>query len=170
MGSTASWPLSSTPTSSSTTQQAGSTGYSAVPQRLFGRALVRPFQRNAINDFASASGEERFIAALGQVLGTRCTSARAQGEVPWRPDFGSLLDQLRHRNPGPVTTELARQYVVDAVKKWIPSVRIINVSASREMTDNGERLVVNVSYAMVTNNTGQTLKEGVLKLPVSSSS
>lgn len=162
MGSSASWPLTSTSTSTGATPSSGSSGYTGVPQRLLGRALVRPLRRDGISDFASASGLARIQAALGQILGTRSSSAREQGEVPWRPDFGSRLHLIQHRNLTPVTEEIARQYILEAVEKWLPMVRIQSVVASKE----GEVLVLAVSYAVVSKGTGQQVGDGVVRVPL----
>ena len=48
-------------------------------------------------------------------------------ELPWRTEFGSLLHLLRHQRSAAVLEELARVYVVDALKRWEPRVVVTAV-------------------------------------------
>jgi uncharacterized protein len=55
-----------------------------------------------------------------------------QGELPWRTEFGSLLHLLCHQKNDRVLQELARVYVVDALKRWEPRVVVTSVQIARE--------------------------------------
>lgn len=92
-----------------------------------GHGLATPFTR-ASNDFHDAEDLESVKSALGQILGTKAQGERAQGELPWRPEFGSLLYQLRHRNQTAGFRMFATHFVRDAVARWEPRVRVVDVS------------------------------------------
>lgn len=87
-----------------------------------GKGILRPFVRDQKGDFAHAEAEANVRACVGQVLGTRGRNQNAEGEVPWRTDFGSLLFTLRHAPNDPITQTLAQTYIRDALLKWEPRV------------------------------------------------
>lgn len=97
---------------------------------------------------------EDIQSCVGQILGTRCSAGDVQGgELPWRTDFGSRLHQLRHRNNDAILSELARVYVVEALQRWEPRVRIKAVAVTRESSENGENvLAVRLRYDIITAN------------------
>lgn len=103
------------------------------------RGIITPFRRDQINDFANGGGKALLRSHLEQIIGVRCASPGiTQGEYPWRPEFGSLVDILRHRNANEATTqELARKFVVDAVSRWTKLVRITDVEIYDIETDDG---------------------------------
>lgn len=119
------------------------------------RGIITPFRRDQINDFANGGGKALLRSHLEQILGVRCASAGiTQGEYPWRPEFGSLLDVLRHRNTNDASTqELARKFVVDAVARWTKLVRVTDVELYDLETDDGVTQgivkVVKVYYQVV---------------------
>lgn len=94
---------------------------------FLGFGLLTPFQRDAKNDFANGGGDELLKAAVRQVLGTRGRIADEPGELPWRDDFGSVLDLLRQRNVDGMWKELARHYVQDALARWDARVVVASV-------------------------------------------
>ncbi len=103
------------------------------------KGLTIPFQR-ASRDFATVEGEELLRAKIKQVLLTEGATARSEGELPWRTALGSGLYLLRHQNNTAVLGELARVYVRDALRKWLPEVQVVSVSAAQQ--DNVLRLDV----------------------------
>lgn len=105
-----------------------------------GAGLIRPFQRDGKSDFANTTGVALVQAAIGQILGTQASSDFAQGELPWRPEFGSLLHTLWHSKNDEALAEVAQAYVVDAITRWEPRVRLKQVVVARDVsagrTDN----------------------------------
>ena len=97
---------------------------------FFGSGITRPFRRDKKTDFASESGLDLIRSQVGQVLGTRASSNFSQGELPWNPQFGSLLHLLKHRNTFDGTKELAHVYVIEALKKYVPRIRVKEVDIS----------------------------------------
>lgn len=116
-----------------------------------GFGLLRPFQRDEKNDFANAGGVELIKACVGQVLGTRAGSDFTQGELKWRSEFGSLLYLLRHQNNDVALQELARVYVVEALRRWEPRVRVTGVEVARESANgNGQNaLSIRLRYDII---------------------
>ena len=122
------------------------------------RGLHRLFQRDGRSDFAAASGEQLIRGAVAQVLGTLGASDTTPGELPWRTEFGSLLNRLRHQKNDAVLQELARVYVVEALKRWEPRVVVTAVEIRRERQDGENVLAIRISYAIVaTGATGETV-------------
>lgn len=149
----ATWTLLPLPTTPDV--QADDPAAQAAASAIFlGQGLLRPFVRDEKNDFANGSGSALIRSAVGQVLGTRATSARTVGELPWRPEFGSLLHTLRHSNNNEALKEIAKGFVVDALRRWEPRVRVtgfainINTTTGREDT-----LEIVVAYNVIDHNT-----------------
>lgn len=122
-------------------------------QEFPGFGLLRPFRRDQKADFAAAGGEQLVRSAVGQILGTVGSSDFTQGELPWRTDFGSLLHVLRHQRNDNVLQELARVYVVDAIKRWEPRVVVTSVQVSREPQDGENVLAIRLRYNVISTNT-----------------
>jgi phage baseplate assembly protein W len=120
---------------------------------FLGYGLTRPFQRDLRSDFAGAGGEQLIRSAVGQILGTVGSSDYTQGEVPWRSSFGSLLHVLRHQPNDHVLQELARVYVVDALKRWEPRVVVTSVQVMREQHDGENVLSIRLRYDITSTNT-----------------
>ena len=94
---------------------------------FLGNGILRPFARDQKQDFANGSGAELVGRSIGQVLGTRATGPTSQGELPWRPGFGSLLYQLRHENNTVLLRETARVFARDALRRWEPRAEILAI-------------------------------------------
>jgi len=120
---------------------------------FLGFGLTHPFQRDLRSDFAAAGGEQLIRSAVGQILGTVGSSDYTQGEVPWRTDFGSLLHVLRHQRNHHVLQELARVYVVDALKRWEPRVVVTSVTGTRERREGENVLAIRIRYDVISTNT-----------------
>lgn len=132
-----------------------------VTHGLLGFGLMRPFRRDLKADFAADGGERLVRSAVGQVLGTIASSDFTQGETPWRTEFGSLLHLLRHRRNDAVLQELARVYVVDALKRWEPRIIVTSVHMSREQQDGENVLAIRLRYNIIDRSSGAVLVEGV---------
>jgi len=122
-------------------------------QEFLGFGLLRPLRRDQKADFAAAGGEQLIRSAVGQILGTIGSSDATPGELPWRTDFGSLLYRLRHQKNDSVLQELARVYVVDALKRWEPRVVVSAVQVLREQHDGTDVLAIRVQYDVISTNT-----------------
>lgn len=128
-----------------------------MDRAFLGFGLLAPFRRDLKGDFAAAGEEALVRSCVGQVLGTRCASpdGRLQGELPWRPAFGSLLYLLRHRNLDETTSQLARVYAAEAIERWEPRYRLREVRLSTESSIAGgplDILRVRVLGAIVSSN------------------
>lgn len=119
---------------------------------FLGYGLLRPFRRDGKSDFAAAGGDQLVRAAIGQILGTRAATEATQGELPWRPEFGSKLHLLQHQRNDAVLQELARVYVVDALKQWEPRAIVKSVVVSRETQDGEDVLSATVRYTLIVRN------------------
>lgn len=120
---------------------------------FLGFGLIRPFRRDGRADLLAAGGEEVIRSAVGQILGTVGASEMTQGEIPWRTEFGSLLHRLRHQKNDSVLQELARVYVVDALKRWEPRIVVTAVQIGREQRDGENVLAIWVRYDVISMNT-----------------
>lgn len=120
---------------------------------FLGFGLLRPFKRDQKADFAAEGGEQLIRSAVGQVLGTSAASDFTLGELPWRTEFGSLLHLLRHQKNDVVLQELARVYVVDALKRWEPRVVVTSVHFTRERQEGEDVLAIRLRYNVLSTNT-----------------
>jgi hypothetical protein len=120
---------------------------------FLGFGLLRPFQRDGRADFVAAGGEALIRSAVGQILGTIGASDITPGEIPWRADFGSLLNRLRNQKNDAVLRELARVYVVEALKRWEPRIIVTDVAVGRLRQDGENVLAIRVRYDVISTNT-----------------
>ena len=134
-----------------------------MANEFLGFGLLRPFRRDRKADFAADGGEAAVRSAVGQILGTMAGSDVTQGELPWRTEFGSLLHLLRHQRNDAMLQELARVYVVDALKRWEPRVVVTSVRVVREQQDGENILAIRVRYNIISANVpgNNVLFEGV---------
>lgn len=95
------------------------------------RTLLLPFRRNERDDFANAGGEEAWIARVLLVLSIRGPTERGVGEIPWRPQDGASLHLLRHQNNTRALGTMAKAYVIRALQRSLPAVRVVDVVATR---------------------------------------
>ncbi len=104
--------------------------------------LLVPFRRDRKRDFATGDGDELLASKVLQVLATEGASTRTSGELPWRTAFGTPLHLLRHQRNEHALAELARIYVRDALRRWVPDAELVSVAASRD----GAALSLRVRY------------------------
>ncbi len=106
------------------------------------RGILIPFRRDRKSDFASGEGEDLLASKITQTLATEGASNSFAGELPFRTTFGCRLNLLRHKNNDAALGELARVYVRDALRKWIPDAQLVSVTVDRE----GPTLILLVRY------------------------
>ncbi len=122
----------------------------ALPSFL-GSGLVTPFRRDQKNDFANDSGLSVIKSCVAQALGVRADSGdgTVQGELPWRPEFGSRLYLLLHQR-GRILGAFAEVYVREALARWEPRVVLTSIDTS---FDGGARaLTIRITYDVISKN------------------
>lgn len=155
MPAQATWNLLPTLATTPDVQAEDPAAQAAASLIFLGKGLLRPFRRDEKSDFANAAGEELVRACVGQVLGTRCNSAHAVGELPWRPEFGSLLHSLRHSNNNDALHQVAQGFVIDALRRWEPRVNVtgFGINRRRSMPNGPEDILeVLVQYDIIDRN------------------
>ena len=105
-------------------------------------SILAPLRRDRKRDFASGSGTELLASKVRQALMTEGTTPVSTGELPWRTAFGSALHLLRHQRNDAALAELARVYVRDALRRWVPEAELVAVDATRD----GATLALRVRY------------------------
>ena len=159
-----SWPILQippTPLLPITVVTRSETGRSIDTSGVTGRGLLRPFRRDRRQDFSSGHGIELVAAAVGQVLGTICSSEQTSGELPWRTEFGSLLHVLRLSNASPALVEKGRAFVALALARWEPRVRVEAVRITRVRREGGEALSIRVQWHLVAQGTDRVIVPGL---------
>lgn len=107
-----------------------------------------PFRRDKKRDFAVGSGEVLLASKVRQALLTEGATAHSSGELPWRTNFGAGLALLRHQRNDAALKELARVYVRDALKRWVPGAQLVSLAV--EQNDAALTLRVRVREKGVT--------------------
>ncbi|MBN2715580.1 MAG: hypothetical protein JXX14_06970 [Deltaproteobacteria bacterium] len=92
------------------------------------RNLLAPFRRDKKNDFASGGDADLLRSKVLQAIMTRGATPNSSGEMPWRTAFGSGLELLRHQRNDHALAELARIYIRDTLRKWVPEVELVSVN------------------------------------------
>ena len=106
------------------------------------RGVVAPLRRDQKRDFASATGPVLLRSKVIQVLMTQGATAQTSGELPWRTAFGAGLHLLRHQRNDDVLRELALVRVREALARWLPDVKVTELSVNRE----GATLTLRLRY------------------------
>lgn len=147
------------PVTPTTDGSAAARPYASRTERAYlGFGLLAPFVRDQKGDFANGGGEALVRSCVAQVLGTECTSedGSVQGELPWDPEFGSLLRLLRHRQMDEVLQQVAQVYVADALRRWEPRVRLTSTRFEKVKSSGAVRVedafVVHLTYDFVSEN------------------
>lgn len=120
---------------------------------FLGFGVLRPFRRDEKNDFANGGEEALVRARVGQVLGTNGSSDFAQGELQWNPEFGSLLYLLRHQTNPVAVQEVGKFYVVAALQRWEPCVRVRRCTVSKLADTEQTTLIIDLVYDIISVNT-----------------
>lgn len=128
----------------------------SMSRLLLGSGVVRPFRRDAKGDFANAAEVDLVRAAVAQVLATIARSDFSHGELPWRPEFGSLANLMRMQNNDEVLAELGRVYVIDALRFWEPRISLRDAQISKRSVEGGQDngLEIFVAYDIVSRQSG----------------
>ncbi len=104
-----------------------------MTDKILQQGVLSPFRRDKKRDFASGSGAAILRTKVTQVLMTDGTTPQSSGELPWRTEFGAGLSLLRHQRNDATLQELARVYIRDALRRWLPGVELISLEVnSRE--------------------------------------
>ena len=114
------------------------------------RNLLIPFRRDKKRDFASGNAETLLASKVRQALLTEGSTPRSSGELPWRTNFGAGLALLRHQRNDAALNELARVYVRDALRRWVPSAQLVSLLAVQEEAELTLRLRVRERTTEVT--------------------
>lgn len=102
--------------------------------------ILIPFRRDKKRDFATGGGPLLLASKVRQALLTEGTTSRSSGELPWRTSFGAALALLRHQRNDAVLRELARVYVRNALRRWVPGARL----ESLEVEQDGAEITLRV--------------------------
>lgn len=94
--------------------------------------LLIPFRRDRKRDFATGGGEPLLASKIRQALLTEGATPRSSGELPWRTSFGVGLALLRHQRNDAALRELARVYVRDALKRWVPGAQLVSLAVEQD--------------------------------------
>lgn len=101
-----------------------------------GVGMVRPFFRASHGDVCSDQGVNLVLSNLGQILGT------AKRTLPWRTDFGSDLERLRHMRNTPALRDVAAVNVRDAFSLWEPRARLKSLDVAKPASVDAMNQVV----------------------------
>ncbi len=97
------------------------------------KSILSPFRRDKKRDFASGSGMDLLKSKVIQVLATEGATPRSSGELKWRTELGSGLHLLKHQRNDDILAELARVYVRDAFKRWLPEAVLVDLDVTRDV-------------------------------------
>jgi Bacteriophage baseplate protein W len=94
--------------------------------------------------------EESIRESILLILGT------VKGERVMRPDFGCGIHELVFSANNISTATLVIFYVEEALKKWEPRIKLINVDANPD-NNKKERMNIDIEYKAISTNTRYNL-------------
>lgn len=103
--------------------------------------------------FRPLTEEEEIAQSVRMILGTR------PGERPYRPAFGTRLDQFAFENIDTTTCNLIRQEIVRSLQTWEPRIRDIEVRFTHQPEQG--RLVAEVRYQLRTTGVAGSAQVGL---------
>ena len=116
---------------------------------FLGKGVAFPFRfGDADGAVAVSDGEQPDHAhikeSIRHILSTR------PGERFFLPEFGSRLHELVFQQNDVVLKALARQYIVDAVKRWEKRVKVTTVEFSDDPeTTEQNRFLIRITYQVI---------------------
>ncbi len=123
-----------------------------LPSDFFGFGLIAPFERVS-SDFRTASGITLIKARIKQIINTRGISPSGTlGELPWLPDFGVNIEELRHLPNDDVLPELAFISIGRGIARHEPLVELLGVKAIQDDTTMRLELMFGVKGSNDPNN------------------
>jgi phage baseplate assembly protein W len=136
--------------------------YSPTVPAFLGSGLIHPFIRDQKNDFANDNGLNVIKSCVSEILGTFAAddSGVMQGELAWRPSFGSRIYLLKHKK-GPLLIEASRHYATDALARWEP--RVTNLRVTSAFFPSQLALYIDLIYDVISKNVpgNQVIFQGV---------
>lgn len=132
MTTSASYPLAPDPSPSAAASS--TTSSDVVPNAApftASRGLLLPFVRNQRDDFANAGGREMHVARVRLFCQVRGPTERGPGEIPWRPQDGAALQNLRHANNTRMFRAMAAHLLNDAFRRSLPGYTLTDVVSAR---------------------------------------
>lgn len=135
----------------------------AIGDVLLGCGIVAPFERDGKGDFRNGCGQILVRASVERILGIVCMSDTTHGDLEWAPEFGSLIHRVKHANANDGTSDLARYYVIDALRIWEPRIDVHDARVDYiERNDPGSSPGMSCEIHLLYDIIGQRRGTGVL--------
>ena len=121
-----------------------------MARSFLGKGIAFPVRINAFGGMAMADGADNIDQGIRSILGT------AIGERVMRPLFGCRIhDYVFHPN-SPTTAGFVAFYVREALEKWEPRIRDVEVNAAPDDT-RASQLNVSIRYKIIATNEDRNL-------------
>ncbi len=121
--------------------------------KALGEGLHHPLQLDGSGRLARSFGAEKIRQSVLIILGTE------RGTRVMRPDFGCALNTLVHAPNNRASANLARNYVMQALARWEPRIKVLQVNVEND--NAGGRLLISAHYKI-----NSTLEEDRVELPL----
>ena len=118
--------------------------------KFLGRGWKYPVEIDRMGGVAPADADDLIIQAIVIILGT------APGERVMRPGFGCELHELLYAPNTLATAGLARHYVEEALAKWEPRIKDVEVE-SAPSHEEPNRLDVSIRFRVRSTNVSRNL-------------
>jgi phage baseplate assembly protein W len=95
----------------------------ASDEQRIGYGLLKPLRREA-TDFGAGTGQPLLGSCVRTVINTRAAGfeGRLAGEYPWRKNFGTWVQSLRHSNLNMHREDMGIIFLAMAIQRWEPRV------------------------------------------------
>lgn len=114
------------------------------------QGLAFPYRRSRATGYALASDDELIDAEIVLVLGTPL------GSVKYNYEFGSRIDELRHKDDPDEIMHLSHAHTIDALRRWVPRARVVRFSSKLVPQPSGPNLI-EISLSWAPQNQGASL-------------
>ncbi len=111
-------------------------------QEFLGSGLTIPLRRIGASGFLTASGVPLVRACIRQIIGTN------QGELRWRPKFGTQLLRYKHKPNNESLEELIKDDIMTALSSLEPRINQVDVRVNRE----GNRTIATITWSVIDKN------------------
>lgn len=137
-------PLPATPTADATPTLAN-----ASPT-VTGRGLLLPFRRNQRDDFANGTGRELWQSRVELLLSVDGPTETSTGEIAWRPDEGTAIRLLRHKNNTSILRSMAEAYIRQGFQRSFRGK--LKLNRVTKFTKESNKVVMEVAFDVIAPN------------------
>lgn len=111
-------------------------------QEFLGSGLTIPLRRIGASGFLTATGVPLVRACIRQIIGT------SQGELRWKPRFGTQLQRYKHKPNNEELEELISDDITTNLSNFEPRINKVDVKIKRQ----NSQIIASITWSVIDKN------------------